>query len=186
MGYTHYMRQESEVPTVQWKILTEAVNKVLSNLPKYSTSAGAFHSDEPIIVQFECVDNSLPEVGDQIIRFNGADEMGHETFMIGQDFDPNGETFHFCKTARKPYDYVVCAVLILLNHYSPGSYKISSDGEPDDWIPVLTDLRSLFEDDTIMLPGEVQEEWEQQGLQVPDAIEPEGEKPLFHTNNPWF
>jgi hypothetical protein len=186
MGYTHYFTQKSEVPVAKWSELTAAVKKVFDNFPEYSTSAGGFYTDQPIKVQFEDDDAAPPEIGDVIIRFNGEGDYGHETFMIGQDFDPNGTTFNFCKTARKPYDYAVCAVLILLDHYAPGCYDISSDGEPDDWLPVLSDLRELFEDDSIKLPKELQKEWIKEGGEFPEPPQRKEEKPLFNSVNQWF
>lgn len=190
MGYTHYMQQKKEVPVAQWKVLTWAVKKVFDNLPAYSTSAGGYHSDEPIKVQFEDDDPRPPEIGDVIIRFNGAGDLGHETFMIGQDLSETGERFHFCKTARKPYDYAVCAVLIIVDHYAPGCYETSSDGDPDDWTPVLKDVRRILESEDINLPsGELQTRWEKEGMEFiapPEAQPPSEPKPLFPTYNQWF
>jgi len=32
---------------------------------------------------------------------------------------------------------MVCATLILADHYAPGAWLISSDGRPDEWAPAL-------------------------------------------------
>lgn len=65
------------------------------------------------------------------VFFNGT----HETFV----FEP-GEEFGFCKTAAKPYDVVVVAVLALAAHY--GLAEVSSDGEPSDWAAGIALARS--------------------------------------------
>jgi len=66
--------------------------------------------------------------------------LGHETFIVLrkvgsvdqviEDGDPRH--FSFCKTARKPYDLMVTACLILYKHYFP-EVRISSDGDIDEW-----------------------------------------------------
>ena len=62
-------------------------------------------------------------VGGVAIRFNGAGDLAHETFMV----DRFSREFEFCKTNRKPYDLAVCSVLILVSLYAEGG-EISSDG----------------------------------------------------------
>ena len=49
----------------------------------------------------------------------------------GPDEAPH--TYNFCKTAGKPYDAAVTAVLSIVNHYAAAVYAISSDGEAQDW-----------------------------------------------------
>ena len=44
------------------------------------------------------------------------------------------EAFEFCKTAYRPYDLVVTAVLLLYAHHFPGKVRLSSDGERVNWI----------------------------------------------------
>lgn len=39
-----------------------------------------------------------------------------------------GQAFDFCKTARKPYDAVVCALLIAAKDHYGASLRVSSDG----------------------------------------------------------
>ena len=66
-------------------------------------------------------------------------DLGHETFVLERkawkqaDHRPSENTlFSFCKTARKPYDLMVQACLILYKHYFPYVH-IHSDGDMDDW-----------------------------------------------------
>lgn len=66
------------------------------------------------VIQYEDDDNAPPLVNTKNIRFNGVGDDGHETFHIyrGQD------TWLFCKTATKPYDRYVMAVLFCLRYFA--------------------------------------------------------------------
>jgi hypothetical protein len=76
-----------------------------------------------------------PNFSNGQICFNGMGEDAHETFILYKQLPKtrikgNKEKYHFdfCKTARKPYDIMVCACLILYKHYFPNEVWISSDG----------------------------------------------------------
>ena len=43
--------------------------------------------------------------------------------------------FNFCKTARKPYDLLVCACLIAAKKEL--NYEVHSDGKKEDWQPAI-------------------------------------------------
>ncbi len=58
-----------------------------------------------------------------------ADGM-YESFYVDRTTD---DTEIFCKTAYRPYDLAVTAVLIALKHHFPKS-QVRSDGEDKDWI----------------------------------------------------
>lgn len=67
-------------------------------------------------------------------------DLGHETFVLQrkQWRDKYGENtgntlFSFCKTARKPYDLMVTACLILYKYYFKQDVEIGSDGDEEDW-----------------------------------------------------
>jgi hypothetical protein len=57
-----------------------------------------------------------------------VEEDGHETFYISPRYT---KEWNFCKTARKPYDTVVVAFLVMLNDVNP-DFTWSSDGEDED------------------------------------------------------
>jgi len=69
------------------------------------------------------------------------DAFSHETFSIEREVEPKKEmgidnkntTFGFCKTARKPYDVMVTACLILYKYHFEKLVQISSDGDPEEW-----------------------------------------------------
>ena len=41
--------------------------------------------------------------------------------------------FNFCKTARKEYDGLVTAALLLAKHHLGNRIRVSSDGNIDEW-----------------------------------------------------
>ncbi len=90
-----------------------------------------------------------PEFTEAFFRFNGNAETGedYETFawealpeqpewqrehFSGRGKNPN-EIFDFCKTAHKPYDAVVTAVLIRAKVIYGKCVEIRSDGDWSDW-----------------------------------------------------
>lgn len=73
-----------------------------------------------------------PTVTENSIVLNGDATMGldHETFAVEGD-----SNFQFCKTARKPYDEVVTAILLAAMKLGcEGAEHIGSDGGITDWI----------------------------------------------------
>ena len=76
--------------------------------------------------------------GDASLYVEGRD-LAHETFYwAGIPTHPKhreGESqyFNFCKTAMKPYDAVVTAILIRAKSIYGSCVSISSDGEWQDW-----------------------------------------------------
>tara|TARA_R100000789_G_C2981113_1_gene143492 strand:- start:12 stop:653 length:642 start_codon:yes stop_codon:yes gene_type:complete len=71
----------------------------------------------------------------------GKGSGSYETLCIDRDnskaefkqFNRNELLFNFCKTAYRPYDLVVTAVLIALKHHFQEA-RISSDGESSEWM----------------------------------------------------
>jgi len=70
------------------------------------------------------------------INLNGKGELGHEAFNLREHFKQN-LGFNFCKTARKPYDIVVTACLVVLKYHLANFIEVSSDGQNIDWIQGL-------------------------------------------------
>ncbi len=71
------------------------------------------------------------EVSGEMVRLNGLGDNAHETFSIEKDSTDSGGSF--CKTARKPYDTVVTALLVALGHTYGTQASVATDGEPGDW-----------------------------------------------------
>ena len=119
MGYTHYFytKEFTDEDKTGWKKALPIVKDILTR-----------HAN---LIQYESDNRRKPVANQKMIRFNGIGEEGHETFLINAEKEQNDwgsdPTFAFCKTARKPYDIVVCEVLLALNAFLP-NLKISSDG----------------------------------------------------------
>ena len=119
MGFSHYFEQLKPAEPAAWQAICDDFRKMM---------ATALLS-QPLPIQREDEDGGQPLVDDTYIVFNGIGNNGHETMVLQRD----GKGFQFCKTARKPYDRVVTALLILADFHSPNTWLVTSDGEPDDW-----------------------------------------------------
>jgi|TARA_R100001594_G_scaffold120183_1_gene155759 hypothetical protein len=135
MGYTHYWRQLRDFTDTEWQELTR-----LTKLITVGARATAL------------LDPDEFNIDNEEIRFNGVRDDAHETFLITKKkrlkadyeeqeaYDRQG-AFDFCKTAHKPYDKYVTAVLcalynIKVEEWPLGDGKImsiSSDGNTADW-----------------------------------------------------
>lgn len=129
MGYSHTFKQKKHCPPEQWAQITDAFKKLLASALITS----------PLYIQRENDDASSPEVTENEIIFNGIGNDGHETMF----FSRNDPGYGFCKTANKPYDRVVVALLMLANHYAPYVWEIESDGDYGDWKHIQTWLLSM-------------------------------------------
>lgn len=127
MGFTRYWeRPDKPVSADKWNALTRDVRKIF-----------AMHKGL-IAMEYDLPDRE-PVVDDTVIRFNGIGEDGHETFRLTRNFEQQswrrkGESHSsFCKTARKPYDEVVAAVLSCVEHHLGDIFKVSSDDDDDNF-----------------------------------------------------
>jgi hypothetical protein len=114
MGYTHYYQQGSIPSKALFDNFTSHVSELIQ-------MAWDIELDVSISPDF--------------LDINGVGEESHENFIIRRE----DLTWDFCKTARKPYDTVVTAVLILARYTFP-DFHLSSDGSWLDW----RDGRELF------------------------------------------
>lgn len=134
--------------------IAEDINNTLANLPKNSQSAGGYRKEYPITIKGGMGEGD-PEIAPNRVCFNGdaSRDMDHESFVISlfnmdtfqsfSDIDENG-VFGFCKTARKPYDFLVCVSLIVFKHHLGADFKVSSDGGLNDWKPAIDFYEELF------------------------------------------
>lgn len=81
-----------------------------------------------------------PEFTEAFFRFNGdaSEGLDYETFAWEaipeqQSWEEGNEIFDFCKTARRPYDAVVTAVLIRAKAIYGNCVAIRSDGSWQEW-----------------------------------------------------
>ena len=140
MGYTHYWRQLRDFTDTEWNELARLTRLITEGWPARNLTA--------------TLDPAEFNIDNEEIRFNGIGEDGHETFILTKKkrakmdyeeqeaYDIQG-AFEFCKTAQKPYDKYVVAVLCavhrvaqkqgLLGDYMQSMMKITSDGNTKDW-----------------------------------------------------
>ena len=113
MGYTHYFEQQRDLNNCEWVKLKEQFIQLVKN-------------NEDAVILKDCY------ISDDIIKFNGIDDLEHETMILTKE----GVGWSFCKTARKPYDRVVSGLLILVSVTAPNAFRISSDGDigDEEWV----------------------------------------------------
>ena len=119
MGYTHYWRQSRDFTAAEWKKICTGARAVV----KAYRSVLCFEYDQ---------EGKAPEVSAEAIQFNGKGDDGHETFILtrkmGACYNGEAEAFNFCKTAEKPYDAAVVAVLMVAKKAAPNALRLRSDG----------------------------------------------------------
>lgn len=111
MGYTRYWKRTDEPLNEDF---LKDVNKVIKDAAKMGIAIrGGDGTGEPVL---ELEEISLNGNG------NAERDLSHETFFLGKETG-----FNFCKTARKPYDYVVRTILRLALDYGIVT-DVSDDG----------------------------------------------------------
>ena len=147
MGYTHYWKFNTnyKISSLKWKEIVDDFNKILDveiDIPSNDLYCGTEGLTRLRSILEPDSDQRL-EITDNEIRFNGREEgdRGHETFSLQRMSDKRLEEyaerldrnyiFDFCKTARKPYDIVVCCLLVILKYHLGNMIEASSDGA--DW-----------------------------------------------------
>ena len=104
MGYTHYWTPQRPINKEELAFIKEVVNTTDVELAGWNGEQ-----------------DTEPELTLELVSLNGVGSDSHETFSLG------GDDWYFCKTAMKPYDEVVVAILSELN--KTGALKWTSDGE---------------------------------------------------------
>ena len=110
MGYTHYWTLENGLESASWDKFFKGALEIIQT----AKDAGIALDDDSAT---------------ELIHFNGVGENAHETFSITSE----DVGFDFCKTAEKPYDTVVTAVLIWLKTVFGDGVVVKSDGNWTDW-----------------------------------------------------
>ena len=145
MGYTHYFPHKAVTKAVWKKILADC-KKLYEHMPegvyldgcsRGRAASRAYDGTGPMI-------DYGPIFSDDEIWFNGTDpdfgdqegypDFAHETFTL---FRKGSGGFCFCKTARKPYDVMVTACLLVYKHHSPGTIELGSDGNAGEWAEAI-------------------------------------------------
>jgi hypothetical protein len=119
MGYTHYWDHPAH-SSQDWSAFVADVKRIFayakaSNIPLAAGSGSL---------------NTKPIANAGVVAFNGVAPEDYESFVL----QPQPTEFDFCKTAYRPYDEVVCAVLWRAKTVLPG-FNLRSDGafDSDAW-----------------------------------------------------
>ena len=108
MGYTHYWFTLRDIAPETWAKITDDAKKLIK-ASKLKLTA----------------DDQAPKpiVDEDHIWLNGKGDDEYESFILERKRDSA-----FCKTAKKPYDLVVCAILIVAEHHAIEVFECHSDG----------------------------------------------------------
>jgi len=144
MGYTHYWYQKRDFTGEEWKQIKLA-SLAVSHIIQHGVDRG------PVFIQIDIRGwdgTGKAQFTNDEITFNGDKDKleNHETFRLNRVMpDPTTQPwrekyivrvrdyFAFCKTAQKPYDILVCAVLLIAKHVAPTAIDYSSDGDEEEW-----------------------------------------------------
>lgn len=141
MGYTHYWYisyGNESLDLKKFKVFSNYVRElILTTNIKICDGGGT----------------GLPRINSSCVRFNGCRCNGedYETFEILRPAQINTyrsseDFFNFCKTARRPYDDLVVAALLLFKDTFMEQVTISSDGDFDEWAAGYELARSVCKD----------------------------------------
>ena len=121
MGYSHYWKFKGENAPVDFKDGAEKFTK--------AANLGARLCDKVREMGIEICGgdgHSTPTFNERKIVFNGCADKGeaYETFSVCS----NDGMWDFCKTGEKPYDLLVCLMLLAFKHFFKEDFEYSSDG----------------------------------------------------------
>ena len=110
MGYTHYWTIKQGIGQADWNKFLEGSRQIIGT----ATEAGFLLQDDS---------------AGAAVFINGEGANAHESFVITSE----DVGYNFCKTAQKPYDTVVTALLILLKRSLGENVIVTSDGSWHEW-----------------------------------------------------
>ena len=128
MDYTHYWYRSRSLDAALFEKASKDCSEICRHLG--------------ISIQKDYIDGAPAVFTRTLVRFNGVEDDGHETFVIPKTYNPefeqkdeNGSLFQFCKTAYKAYDICVTCCLIIFKHYfvDQNIFRVLSDGDDEDW-----------------------------------------------------
>ena len=152
MGYTHKFQITKRPTQENWAHLIIDVQHLIENLPSYheliNLGAGV---DKGIVLRGPMGDKK-PICNSRQIAFNGdtSTDSACETFLLVPKVMSDS-----CKTNRQPYDFVVCASLVLGFLHIP-YFVLTSDVDTDDWLPAVSWVRQHINPAAVM-PSAIRE-----------------------------
>lgn len=147
MGHTHYFTKKKNTVREDWNSMVHDLKTVFKNcfLEKSGSKSNIQICDGMGVEKLGSPDSIIVDKCSkkECIVFNGHDDLSHETFIICSN-DPL-DKFSFCKTNRKPYDWLVVATLILIDNHMPGVYELGSDEYRKDLIKIKEELEVILD-----------------------------------------
>lgn len=144
MGYTHYWTQVRDFTCEEWRQIGADVMPILNDVQ---------HAQGVPLGDGEGNPGTQPVFTADHILFNGVGDDSHETFVLYRR-RPAKEPWQrrrggdFCKTARKPYDLAVTAMLCYLatvpgntELFERPAFSVHSDGHGSEWLAGLAAAR---------------------------------------------
>jgi len=147
MGYTHYFTQTRSFTAAEWETVTADVQAILKE---------AEHNQGIPLADGNGGGGTSPEFTALHFAFNGLGDGAHETMYVTRhkqtkkEYEGHNPAWSFCKTAEKPYDAAVVAVLCYLATITRrddpttgepiiGSevFRVTSDGKGVDFLSGL-------------------------------------------------
>lgn len=140
MGYTQYLFPRADFESKHWADIMAGTQRLVEICAKRG-----------IVLRVEYDEPEAPSITKRKIVFNGLGEEGHETFVLLRR--PEGR--QFCKTARKPYDVAVTAMLAYVTSVYPYAMVVASDGGKKDWRKGVLLAREVWPGVNIQCPQTV-------------------------------
>lgn len=168
MGYTHYWDYHPELITDEKELknkfhdAVKKIKKCYSYLKKnpyaHEGVAGGYYDESHCKIRGG-MGTGLPVFKEDEILFNGDAKqyLDHESFFLTwNNKDGERDVWGFCKTARKPYDVLVCMSLIALEESfnDPKVFSYSSDGDEDDWYRARDLYREILWRSSLIEPSQ--------------------------------
>ncbi|POZ50625.1 hypothetical protein [Methylovulum psychrotolerans] len=152
MGYTHNFQITRRPTQENWAHLMFDVEHLIKTLPSYHELINLGSDVDKGIVLRGPMGDKKPICNSRKIAFNGDSltDSACETFLLAPKVMADS-----CKTARQPYDFVVCASLVLGFLHIP-DFVLTSDGDTDDWLPAVSWVRQNINPAAVM-PSAIKE-----------------------------
>lgn len=117
MGYTHYWGFKRLPVGDEWQQIRDVTAEIV-----------LFIRDQTTIVLSGGDHHPKPEISLEHIWINGSLDESYEDFILS----PEDTGYNFCKTAQKPYDLAVSAILQAISMKLPDVFNFTSDGDSTD------------------------------------------------------
>lgn len=157
MGYTHYWTHKKLFSKDDWAEILTGMHFLYEHAHENGIALLSWNGED-----------GVPEATATEIAFNGAGDDSHESLVVHRQrqkateedkrygMNPN---WAFCKTARKPYDLIVTALLAYLDSIHPEKFEVSSDGRTENWTAGVELARKAWPNkaNQIQVPREVRD-----------------------------